>query len=188
VVLDRNLNVSSQGGEGVDTEIRWNYDSSIGQWQASLLWAHLNERTKTPFEGAEEDDLSGRYTDDSVIDQGGYPADKVAYNIQWMRNDLSISYLGEYISGLDADTFCNCGEGNQPDGTYIQDVDSFLYHDLTARYTFDTWGSNVTLMGGVTNLTDKSPPYLDIAFNANTSRGLHRIFGRGYFLRLAWKY
>jgi len=188
VVLDANLNVASQGGEGVDTEIRWNYDSSIGQWEATFLWAHLIERTKTNFEGAEQNDLSGRYTDDSIVDQGGYPDDKIAYGLQWMWHDLQIGYLGEYISGMDADTFCNCGEGNQPDGTYIQDIDSELYHDLVASYTFDTWGSSLTLSGGITNLTDEGPPFIEIGFNASTSRGLHRIFGRGYYLRAAWKY
>ena len=148
----------------------------------------MNERTKTPFEGAEEDDLSGRFTNDSVIDQGGFPDDKIAYSIQWMRNDLSIGYLGEYISGMDADTFCNCGAGNQPDGSYIQDIDSELYHDIVASYTFDTWGSSLTLSGGITNFTDEAPPFIEIGFNASTSRGLHRIFGRGYYLRAAWKY
>jgi len=188
VVLDANLNVASQGGKGVDTEVRWNYDSNIGQWQASLLWAHLLERTKTNFVGAPTDELQGRYTDDSITDQGGYPENKAAIGLTWMWNDLTLGYLGEYIGGMDADTFCNCGDGNQPDGTYIQNVESEMYHDLTASYTFDTWGSSTMITGGITNITDEGPPFIEIGFNASTSRGLHRIFGRGYFLRLAWKY
>ena len=191
VVLNGNLNVSSQGGKGVDTEIRWDYTASFGQLQASVLWAHLMERTKTAFEGDPEQDLSGRYTDPTATDQGAYATDKVSYSFQWMWNDLSIGYLGEYISSLDADTFCNCvGPGNTPaqDGTYIQNIPSQLYHDLVATYSFDTWGSTTTLAGGITNLTDEAPPYMDVGFNANTDPATYRLFGRGYYLRLTWAY
>ncbi len=180
VILDGNLNVADQGGKGVDTEIRWDYDSSIGQWQASLLWAHLTERTKTAFEGSEEDDLSGRTTDPTAQDGGTYAADKVNYSLQWMWHDFSAGYLGEYISGVDGDV------ANLPD--YIQDIDSQWYHDIVASYTFDSWGSNTTISGGITNLGDKAPPYIDIGFNASTDPSTYRMFGRGYYLRLAWKY
>ena len=44
----------------MDTEIRWNYASSIGNWEASMLWAHLMERTKVAFPGDAEQDLCGR--------------------------------------------------------------------------------------------------------------------------------
>jgi iron complex outermembrane receptor protein len=192
LLSDANLNVASQGGKGVDTEIRWDYPTNYGQLQASLLWAHLMERTKTAFEGDDEDDLSGRFTDPTAVDNGAYATDKVSYSFQWMWNDLSIGYLGEYISSLDADTFCNCFDeySNTPaqDGTYIQDIPSQLYHDLVATYTFDTWGSTTQIAGGVTNLTDEAPPYMDVGFNANTDPSTYRMFGRGYYLRLTWKY
>jgi outer membrane receptor protein involved in Fe transport len=187
-VIDGSLNVADQGAKGIDTELRWGYDSSIGQWNAAMLWSHLLERTKTPFEGAEEDDLSGRYTDPTAEDGGAYASDKVNFNLQWMRGDFSVSYLAEYISGLDADTFCNCGVGNTPaqDGTYIQDIDSFLYHDLIATYAFSSYGLELT--AGITNIGDKAPPFIDTGFNATTDPATYRMFGRGYYLRFQWKY
>jgi iron complex outermembrane receptor protein len=105
-----------------------------------------------------------------------------------MRNDWSISYMAEYISGLDADTFCNCGTGNQPDGTYIQKIDSYLYHDLVASYDFDTWGSNTQISAGLTNLTNEEPPFIEVGFNATTEPAAYRMFGRGWYLRLKWSY
>jgi hypothetical protein len=144
------------------------------------LWAHLIERTKTAFSGSPEDDLSGRTTDPTAQDGGTYAADKVNYSLQWMWHDFSVGYLGEYISGVDGDVNFS--------GSYIQDIDSQWYHDLVASYTFDTWGSNTTISGGVTNLGDKAPPYIDIGFNASTDPSTYRMFGRGYYLRLAWKY
>ena len=46
-ILDGSINVADQGAQGVDTEIRWGMDTDMGQFQASLLWSHLLERTKT---------------------------------------------------------------------------------------------------------------------------------------------
>jgi iron complex outermembrane receptor protein len=186
-VIDGAINVSEQGATGIDTEIRWSMDSDIGQWQASLLWSHLLERRKLARPDAEEEDLSGRYTDPTAADGGAYATDKFNYSLQWYRDGFSIGYLGEYISGLDADTFCNCDSdgdpsNNGPNGEYIQVIDAVLYHDIVADYTFDQTGTNIAI--GFTNLTDEEPPFMDTGFNANTDPPTYRLFGRGYYVRL----
>jgi outer membrane receptor protein involved in Fe transport len=176
-VLDGNLNVSEQGGKGIDTELRWNYSSNVGQWQASLLWAHMLERTKVAFPGDVEQELQGRYTNKTAQDGGSYAEDKINYSLQWLWNDLSIGYLGEYISGLDADVSYI---------DYIQKVDSQLYHDIVGSYNLSKFGA--TISAGITNITDEPPPFIDIGFNASTEPATYRLFGRGYYLRLAWKF
>jgi len=183
-IIDGSINVADQGAKGVDTELRWDYASNIGQWQASILWVHMLERTKTAFPGDAERDLSGRYTDSTAEDGGAYAADKANFKLQWMLGDLSLGYLGEYISSMDADTFCNCGEGNTALGRYDQAVPSLFYHDLVAAYTFRSF----TLSGGLTNITDEEPPFIETGFNAGTDPATYRLFGRGYYLRLTWKY
>jgi len=181
-VNDFPLNVADQGAKGIDTEVRYSWDTEIGRFSAEVLWSHNLERTKTPFAGADEIDLSGRFTDPTAQDGGAYAEDKMNYALKWFWNDLLIGYDGEFISSLDADTFCNCGAGNQPDGTYKQKIDSQLYHDLFAQYKF---GNGTKITAGVTNLTDEEPPYIEIGFNATTDPATYRMFGRGYFLRLA---
>ncbi|MGB5255775.1 MAG: TonB-dependent receptor [Woeseiaceae bacterium] len=186
-IIDGSINVADQGAKGVDTEIRWAMDNDMGSWQASLLWTHLLERTKVANPGAPEEDLSGRYTDPTAEDGGGYADNKFNYSLQWARNNLSVGYLGEYISAVDADTFCNCDSdgdpsNNLPDGSYIQKVDSFLYHDIVVDYTFEDYGTNIA--AGFTNITDEEPPYIDTGFNANTDQATYRLFGRGYYIRL----
>lgn len=185
LLLDGSLNVAEQGAEGVDFEVRWNFDSEFGQWEAALLWAHLNERTKTAKPGDAEQDLSGRYTDPTAEDGGAYAEDKMNLSVKWMWNDLTIGYLGEYISGLDADTFCNCGAGNQADGSYIQDIEDIMFHDLVVNYKAPM---GVTLSGGITNFTDEEPPFIEIGFNASTDPATYRQFGRGYYLRAGWEF
>jgi hypothetical protein len=186
-ILDGSINVADQGAQGVDTEVRWGMDNDLGNWEAALLWSHLLERTKTPNPGAAEQDLSGRYTDPTAEDGGMYAENKINYSIQWMRDGLSIGYLGEYISGVDADTFCNCDSDGDPsnntaDGSYIQDIDDLLYHDIVVNYTFDATGTNIA--AGFTNITDEEPPFMDVGFNANTDVSTYRLFGRGYYIRL----
>jgi outer membrane receptor protein involved in Fe transport len=181
-IIDGSINVADQGANGIDTEVRWSTETNSGSWDVALLWSHLLERTKTPNPEADEIDLSGRYTDPTAEDGGAYASDKISYSVQWARNDFSVAYLGEYISGLDADTFCNCGAGNRPDGSYIQDIDAQLYHDIIVNYTFASTGTNIA--AGITNFTDEEPPFVEVGFNASTDPATYRLFGIGYYLRL----
>ncbi len=181
-VIDGSINVADQGAAGIDTEVRWSADSDIGQWDVAFLWSHLLERTKTPQPGADENDLAGRYSDTTAEDGGAYASDKMNVSVQWGRNDFSVGYLAEYISGLDADTFCNCGVGNRPDGSYIQKIDAQLYHDIIFNYTVASTGTNIA--AGITNITDEEPPYIDMGFGANTDPSTYRLFGMGYYVRL----
>lgn len=176
-VINGSLNVSEQGAQGIDTELRYSWDTGIGQFEAAVLWAHLLERTKVPFAGAPEEDLSGRYTDPTAEDGGAYAADKINYSLKWNRNDLTIGYLGEYISSLDSVAFFI--------RDYPQKIDTQLYHDLLASYEFET-GTGVAV--GITNVTDEEPPYIDLGFNAKTDPSTYRMFGRGYYLRLTHKF
>jgi len=185
-VNDFPLNVADQGAEGIDTEFRYSFDTSVGKFSAELLWSHNLARTKTPFPGADEIDLVGRYTDPTAEDGGAYAEDKINYSFKWFWNDLMLGYSGEFISALDADTLCNCGPGPaaSPDGKYIQKIDSALYHDLFAQYKW----KGATLMAGVTNLTNEAPPFIEIGFNATTEPSNYRMFGRGYWLRVGYTF
>jgi iron complex outermembrane receptor protein len=186
-IVDGVLNVAEQGASGVDFEVRYGWSTGIGDFEAALLWAHLLERRKIPDPTSDEIDLSGRYTDPTAEDGGAYAQDKANLSLQWYWNNLSIGYLGEYISAIDADTFCNCDSdgdpsNNGPDGEYIQKIDSYWYHDIVASYEFAATGTRIS--AGVTNLTDEKPPYIEVGFNATTDPPTYRMFGMGYYLRL----
>jgi iron complex outermembrane receptor protein len=178
-ITDTDLNSAEQTAEGIDLEVRWSIDTGVGQFKTALLWTHLLERTKTPFVGAAERDLAGRYSDSTAEDGGAYAEDKINYSVQWYREGLSIGLLGEYISSLTADTFCHCGPNPQP---YTHPVDSLLYHDIVASYEWTNIGTMVSL--GITNITDEEPPIIETGFNANTDQATYRQFGMGYYLRV----
>ncbi|MFS1523111.1 TonB-dependent receptor domain-containing protein [Microbulbifer sp. 2304DJ12-6] len=180
-ILDIDQNVAEQGAAGVDFETRYTLDTEIGQWEASLLWTHLLERTKVAVPGLDEENLEGRYTDPTAEDGGAYAENKINYSLSWYWNELSVSYRGEYISALEGDvSFVD----DLPPG-YKQDIDAQLYHDLVASYDFS---NGTSISSGITNITNEEPPYIDIGFNAKTDPATYRLFGRGYYLRLSHKF
>lgn len=174
-IIDGNVNVAAQTGEGVDTEVRYDFDTDHGQYELSMLWAHLLERTKTPLPGDPEEGLVGRHTNTTSEDGGTYARNKVNFSARFHRGDFTVSYLAEYIHDIVATATYN---------DYTYGVDSLMYHDLVFDYTLDAMGET-RLTAGITNLTDEAPPYIDPGFNANTDPNTYRMFGMGYFLRLS---
>lgn len=178
-LLDLPLNVAEQGASGVDTEIRYSFDTSVGQFDASILWAYLIERTKLQSADVSEQKLDGRFTDDTVEDGGGYPRNKINYSFHWYRNNLMIGYLGEYIHDMTSD-------GSPAFGIdYQYNVDSLLYHDIVGSYDFS---QGTTLSAGITNITDEAPPFVAAGFNGATSPEIYRMLGMGWYLRLSHEF
>lgn len=174
-VIDAPLNINGNDAQGIDTEVRASVPTGIGDLSGSFIWTHVLKNDQTEFDGSVTE-RGGRYTSGNA-----YPEDKFNYSVGLERDGLSLTYRGEFISSIDADTFCNCGTGNQPDGSFRQDIDSQLYHDLVAGYNWEEQG--LILTGGVTNLTNEEPPFIETGFNAGTEPGTYRVFGRGFFLR-----
>jgi outer membrane receptor protein involved in Fe transport len=63
---------------------------------------------------------------------------------------------------------------------YCEPVPSVTYHDVELAYSW----SALKLHAGVTNLTDRDPPFLNAI--GNTNPATYRLLGRGYFLRLSY--
>lgn len=168
-ILDAPLNAAAGTAAGIDTEVRWNFDTSFGEWETALLWAHNTDRTRTPFAGEAATDLLGTFNGNMFAE------DKINYSVGWFKNDFSIRYLGEYISGIEADISFIAG--------YTQKIDSTLYHDLIMGYDLQSTGTRFS--AGITNFTDEAPPYIDIGFNASTDPSTYRLFGVGYYLRIS---
>jgi outer membrane receptor protein involved in Fe transport len=180
-LLDLPLNVAEQGASGVDTEIRYNFDTSFGQFDASFLWGYLIERTKRQSPISPTEGLGGRFTDDTVEDGGGYPRNKINYGLRWSREGLSVGYYGEYIHDLLSDESPALPTGLD----YTYNVDSIIYHDIVGSYDF---GQGTTLGAGITNITDEEPPFVAPGFNGATSPETYRMLGMGWYLRLSHEF
>ena len=180
-LIDAPLNVAEQGASGVDTEVRYSFDTSLGQFDTAVLWAYLIERTRTQSVESGEESLGGRFTDDTIEDGGGYPRNKINYSIHWNKGDLMIGYLGEYIHDLTSDESPAIPTGLN----YKYNVDSMLYHDIVASYSFS---QGTTLSAGITNITDEEPPFLAPGFNGATSPEMYRMLGQGWYARFSHEF
>jgi outer membrane receptor protein involved in Fe transport len=180
-LLDLPLNVAEQGASGVDTEIRYSFDTTVGQFDTAVLWAYLIERTRTQTVVSGQESLGGRFTDDTVEDGGGYPRNKINYSIHWNRGGLMVGYLGEYIHDVTSDESPLLPTGLD----YTYNVDSLLYHDIVASYSFS---QGTTLSAGITNLTDEEPPFVAAGFNGATSPELYRMLGMGWYARFTHEF
>lgn len=163
------LNVAQSDAAGVDLEIKTAFSTDIGDFEAELLWARFLDFDRRAFPGDDASDQVGRYNGSAFAE------DKINYTIAWRRGDWTVSYLGEYISELEADVSFL---------PVTQDIDDQLYHDLTVIYQLGDTGFRFS--GGVTNVTDEEPPYIDFGFNASTDPSTYRLFGRGYYFRVTW--
>lgn len=174
-ILDNQQNVAANYGEGVDAEIRYSFGTDIGEFDLALLWAHLLERSRVPLPGDPVDDQTGLHVDRTACDTcGTYAEDKFNFSARWNTGDLTVSYLAEYIGGIEADAQYI---------DYRYSIDAQLYHDLVVDYTLDNFGTT-RITAGVTNISDEPPPFIDQGFNASTDPNTYRVFGRGWFLRL----
>ena len=170
-ILDAPINASELYVEGIDLGIDATWELPGSQLSASILWSHFLDNWRKSFPGDDEFDLVGRFSGGG---QYSYAEDKANLNISWAWDSLRISYLGEYISSLNAPV--------QFLGDYTQKVDSQMYHDIVVDFTFNRTGT--TISAGVTNLTDEEPPYIDYGFNASTDPSTYRMFGQGYYFRI----
>lgn len=177
-IVDAQLNVSEEKAAGIDTEFRWNYPSEYGDVRATLLWTHLLTREQIQFDGNPVDDFIGRFNN-----IGAFAEDKANITLQWTQGDWSVSYLGEYISELGGGTGFGLVDENGDD--YVQKIASQYYSDIVASYIYD---DSITITGGITNITNEAPPYIDTGFNAKTDPSTYRMFGQGYYVRLKWTF
>ena len=107
---------------GVDVGFDASYALQGSTIRANILWSHFLDYERKSFPGDDPFDLVGRYTGSSFAE------DKANFLLSWTWNDLRVSYLGEYIGGLTAPVSFL--------GSYEQDIDSQMYHDIVAEYNF----------------------------------------------------
>ena len=164
-------NVSQLQTKGVDlaASYLWNVPWAGGVWGDNL-----------------KIDLQVTYLDSYVLDDVEYKGTIGSYNIsaslpEYKANlrvgydvgPVKLTYSGNYIGSME-------NQGNIPafaDGGY-SNVDSFWYHDVNARWTFN---DHVEMFGGVKNIGNEEPPVFDNALDGNTDPNSYDIVGRFFY-------
>lgn len=172
-----NLNLGSITTSGFDFSAEYSYDFSkvglqdVGRVSLGFAGNYMIDFDNLPFEGGELVELAGT----ADTSEGIYPTLTWRASAMWSLGDFTLSGFVTYIDGMDV-------LGAQPDD-FFTTMGSIAYTDLSVTWVYD----QLMLVGGVTNLTDESPPFLLGGF-ANSAPQGYEFYGRYFFLRARYTF
>jgi len=138
------INQSSYETSGYDVAAKYTFEDLgmiPGELNVNAIWTQREKHefattaTSTPFD---------------YVGEVGYNEDIARINLLYSVNDWVVSLQTNYYS----DALDDVG---QPEGAYhLNKVDAMVYLDMQVRYQLT---DNITVYGGLDNLTNKQPPY-----------------------------
>ncbi len=158
------INIGTREHAGIDLNVGYEFDTRIGNWALGVV---ANKQTKFDEEVVPGSGFFSR------INTGDAPEWATRFQAQWaapgfpLRVGLVSNYKSSYV---------------EPSGK----VDNYLIHNLTASYDFERIAKGMTLQARVRNLTDESPPFLNIAEGYDDDQ--HTPYGRQFDLTLRLKF
>ncbi len=162
---------------GVDIAIEWPLATRLGEVNSRLLATYLDRWDVQPFRDGEVHSYAGNF------DAGARPHWRASGHLDWRYGPWMAGYAAEYIGSYTEVVWPLPEEFGFPFDPYNRQVEAVLYHDIDARFEFDT---GVTVRAAITNITDEDPPYVNIP-PANTDPATYRLLGRSYFLELRYQ-
>ena len=185
-VMTTNLNLAATKHEGVDLQVDWGVPlgDTFGDLNFRLLWTHLLEK-------ADQETITDKfYSYDGTISQtvgSANPTDKAVLTTTWSWHGLTLRYNLRYIDSMDVVN--NNAQKTEPVRGVKPFVPSYVYHDVTARYTFD---EKYSVTVGVNNIADKQPPIYttdaQAGIQSNTDPSTYDVLGRRFFISLGAKF
>lgn len=172
-----NENFGGLDVRGVDIAIEWPLATRLGEVNSRLLATYLDRWDMQPFRDGEVYSYAGNF------DAGARPRWRASAHLDWRYGPWMASYAAEYIGSYTEIVSPLPEEFGFPFDPYRRQVEAVLYHDIDARFEFDT---GITLRAAITNITDEDPPYVNIP-PANTDPATYRMLGRSYFLELRYQ-
>ncbi|PTB90250.1 TonB-dependent receptor [Pseudidiomarina aestuarii] len=166
-------NAATEEVSGVDGAVF--YQTAIAGLDTSFNWtvSYLDEYTVTPFAGADSLEYAGYITGGS----GSYTNWRSNAAVTLESDDWQAHWNVQYIGGADD---INAAEGDVGDH-----APSVFYHNLQGSYFVN---SNLTLVGGINNLFDKKPPFIQSWTDANTDTMTYNLLGRQLFVKVRYAF
>ncbi len=151
IIDGRRANLGTLKQNGVDVNLAYAFDTSVGDWRVGLDWANIYKLERSIAPGSPFID---------VVDWFGFPiGDRARASLYWRRE------------GWQANMFVNFTDGYYNTANAVTvDVDEHITLDTTVGYEFDdSYGSlldGLRLTLAVQDLTDEEPP---VVLNGNVS-------------------
>jgi iron complex outermembrane receptor protein len=163
-------NIAQDRVQGLDVEAQWTVRLVAWELAHRLLLSHIMERQVRTQPGAPALASAGEYSQDL----GAIPRWSGLYTLRAESGPWRWLYSLQYIHGLQE------RGGDLFTGT-SRDISSRSYHDLSLSWTHPQgWRLNAV----IGNLTDRQPPLVINADDANTDVATYRLLGRRYTLNL----
>jgi iron complex outermembrane receptor protein len=164
-------NIGEQRVQGFDFGVDYETpEYSIGSFGATLDLTYLDEFSLSPAPGIPATNRVGIY--ETAL--GTVAELRANTSIRWFRDEWSAVYTNRYVDGVtNVDGFA----------TSMQNVDSYLQHDLSISYALDEVADGTVLTFGIENLLDEDPPFVEGNFQNGFDQGTFNSRGRYYFLK-----
>ena len=169
-VVATEQNFGRETVSGVDMSSSASFQTSVGTWSLGVLATFLAQHDGQAFTGGLIERDAGTY---SSINQA-FPRWRGLAHVDWQRSGWHASYGVQVIGG-----YTECGVG--PDLDLCRSVSGIVYQDLSGGFT---WHDRVAFSAGVSNLTNRYPPFVNNSGNDNTDPATYRLLGRTFFADL----
>ena len=186
-INDSFLNVNKQESEGWDLTVRYERGFNIG---TLLIEAEGTYTLEDAIDLFDPEIASGFSTNDFNRTIGD-PSFTSNLRVAIERNDWTFNWYMDFINGMDNSLFIDptFSYFGFEDAQRVVTTPSVRYHDLSARWE----GPAVTVIFGVTNVTDKDPPFVstdaDSRFgNVPVSATQYDILGRAAFMSVTTEF
>ena len=172
-------NVATHSINGFDLAVNKSSELWGGVLDASYVASYIREK-RYSVDGTDlAVDCAGKFN----VRLGGNACSRPVTNLKhratlfWSRYAYSLQLTWRHLSSVD--------DGNDDLTYFYEKISSYNTIDFGGVYEFE---NGLTLIGGVRNLLDKSPPLLgDNSFEANTYPNLYDVFGRTVYARATYR-
>lgn len=176
-----NLNLAEYKTSGVDFQVDWGFglgavglDDRYGAIKVNLIGSYLDSFKVQSLPGEDFSELKGTIGNTQISSTAvSHPEWKYATSVSYLIGPVEVGarwrYIGDMVDASDAS----------------EKIGAVNYYDLNATWNVtDTY----SIRGGVTNLTDKQPPYFSSYVQANTDPSTYDVLGRRFFLAVKAKF
>jgi hypothetical protein len=174
-ISDPRANLGNSHTTGIDFAVRYAMPTeNLGRFSAVLDGAYLHSYRVTDVQGVVTNGAGN-------FDLGVLPTLKMNAGVFWTLGPIGAGVSGRYIGSYKE---CAGGVCSQDD-TQQRRIPYYLPVDVFASYMLKNWAAGTTtLVLGVQNVADVQPPFLAMAFAANSDPSTYDYVGRFFYTRL----
>lgn len=176
-----NLNLAEYKTAGVDFQVDWGFglgavglDDRYGAIKVNVMGTYLDSFKVQSLPGEGFTELKGTIGNTQISSTAvSHPEWKYNTSVSYVIGPVEVGarwrYIGDMVDAADAS----------------EKIGAVNYYDLNASWNVtDTY----SIRGGVTNLTNKQPPYFSSYVQANTDPSTYDVLGRRFFVAVKAKF